>query len=401
MPSYSYKAVDKLGRLAIGQVDAFNEVDLEIRLERMGLDLITFRPAARSTSLFNSKKVSNQDLVMFCFQLEQLSSAGVPLLECLGDLRESSNNPYFQKVLGAVSAEVEGGKMLSQALAEHPGVFSDVFVSLIDAGEQTGQLPVVLNNLFNTIRWQDELMSQTKKLLMYPAFVAVVVMAAVVFLMTYLVPQMVSFLRNMGQELPLNTQILIAVSNAFVNYWWLVIGLPVVVVVALAAIIRANPAARYRFDLLKLNLPITGPILHKIIMARFARYFALMYQTGIPILEAIKICQNIVGNRVVADALARVHAQINAGDAMSESFRNAGLFPQLVVRMIKVGENTGALDKSLLNISYFYDRDVNDAMQKMLKMIEPALTVILGGILAFIMFSVLGPVYDSFSKLKI
>lgn len=401
MPSFSYKAVDKLGRIALGQVDALNEVDLEIRLERMGLDLITFRLATRSTSLFNRNKVSNQDLVMFCFQLEQLSSAGVPLLECLNDLRESSNNPYFQKVLGAISSEVEGGKMLSQALAEHPGVFSDVFVSLIDAGERTGQLPVVLNNLFHTIRWQDELMSQTKKLLAYPAFVAVVVSLAVVFLMIYVVPQMVSFLRNMGQELPLNTQILIAMSNAFVNYWWLILGLPVIAVVLLATTIRTNPAARYRFDLLKLNIPITGPILHKIIMARFARYFALMYQTGIPILDAIKICENIVGNRVVADALTRVHAQINAGDAMSESFRNAGLFPQLVVRMIKVGESTGALDKSLLNISYFYDRDVNDAMQKMLKMIEPALTVLLGGILAFIMFSVLGPVYDSFSKLKI
>jgi len=401
MPSFSYKAVDKLGRLAMGQVDAINEVDLEIRMERMGLDLITFRPATKSTSLFNNNKVSNQDLVMFCFQLEQLSSAGVPLLECLNDLRESSNNPYFQKVLGAVSAEVEGGKMLSQALAQHPGVFSDVFVSLIEAGEHTGQLPAVLNNLFNTIRWQDELMSQTKKLLAYPAFVAVVVMFAVVFLMTYLVPQMVSFLRNMGQELPLNTKILIAMSNAFVDYWWLIIGLPILIVIGLAAIIQSNPRARYRFDMLKLHLPVTGPILHKIIMARFARYFALMYQTGIPILDAIKICENIVGNQVVADALSRVHAQINAGDSMSESFRNAGLFPQLVVRMIKVGENTGGLDKSLLNISYFYDRDVNDSMQKMLKMIEPALTVILGAILAFIMFSVLGPVYDSFSKLKI
>lgn len=401
MPSFSYKAVDKLGRLAMGQVDAINEVDLEIRLERMGLDLITFRPATKSTSLFNRNKVSNQDLVMFCFQLEQLSSAGVPLLECLNDLRESTGNLYFQKVLGAVSAEVEGGKMLSQAMAEHPGVFSDVFVSLIDAGERTGQLPAVLNNLFNTIRWQDELMSQTKKLLAYPAFVAVVVLGAVAFLMTYLVPQMVSFLRNMGQELPLNTKILIAISNVFVDYWWLVIGLPILVVIGLAAAIKSNPSARYRFDKFKLDMPITGPILNKIIMARFARYFALMYQTGIPILDAIKISENIVGNRVVADALSRVHAQINAGDAMSESFRNAGLFPQLVVRMIKVGESTGGLDKSLLNISYFYDRDVNDSMQKMLKMIEPALTVILGGILAFIMFSVLGPVYDSFSKLKI
>ncbi len=401
MPSFSYKAVDKLGRLAMGQVDAINEVDLEIRLESMGLDLITFRPASKSTLLFNRNKVSNQDLVMFCFQLEQLSSAGVPLLECLNDLRESTGNLYFQKVLGAVSAEVEGGKMLSQAMAEHPGVFSDVFVSLIDAGERTGQLPAVLNNLFNTIRWQDELMSQTKKLLAYPAFVAVVVLGAVAFLMTYLVPQMVSFLRNMGQELPLNTKILIAISNVFVDYWWLVIGLPVLIVIGLMAAIKSNPSTRYRFDKLKLDMPITGPILNKIIMARFARYFALMYQTGIPILDAIKISENIVGNRVVADALSRVHAQINAGDAMSESFRNAGLFPQLVVRMIKVGESTGGLDKSLMNISYFYDRDVNDSMQKMLTMLEPALTVILGAILAFIMFSVLGPVYDSFSKLKI
>jgi type IV pilus assembly protein PilC len=400
MPSFNYRAVDKSGQLALGQIDALNEVDLEIRLEHMGLDLITFRLAKKSTSLFNRNKVSNQDLVMFCFQLEQLSSAGVPLLECLNDLRESNTNPYFQKVLGAISAEVEGGKMLSQALAEHPSVFSDVFVSLIDAGEQTGQLPVVFNNLFNTIRWQDELMSQTKKLLAYPAFVAVVVLGAVAFLMSYLVPQMVSFLRNMGQELPWNTKLLIAMSNAFVNYWWLVIGVPILIVIGLATYIQTNPLARYRFDMIKLNLPITGPILHKIIMARFARYFALMYQTGIPILDAIKICENIVGNRVVADALSRAHAQINAGDSMSESFRNAGLFPPLVVRMIKVGENTGALDKSLLNISYFYDRDVNDSMQKMLKMIEPALTVLLGGILAFIMFSVLGPVYDSFSKLK-
>jgi len=228
-----------------------------------------------------------------------------------------------------------------------------------------------------------------------------VVMGAVAFLMSYLVPQMVSFLHNMGQELPWNTKLLIALSDIFVHYWWLVISVPILLVLIIATSINANPLARYRFDMLKLNMPVTGPILHKIIMARFARYFALMYQTGIPILDAIKICENIVGNRVVADALSRAHAQINAGDSMSESFQNAGLFPPLVVRMIKVGENTGALDKSLLNISYFYDRDVNDSMQKMLKMIEPALTVVLGAILAFIMFSVLGPVYDSFSKLKI
>jgi type IV pilus assembly protein PilC len=165
--------------------------------------------------------------------------------------------------------------------------------------------------------------------------------------------------------------------------------------------VQRSPDARYKFDYIKLNLPVIGEILQKIILARFARYFALMYQTGIPILDAIKTCEEIVANRVVADALSRAQQQINAGDSMSESFKNAGLFPPLVVRMIRVGESTGGLDKSLLKISYFYDRDVNESIEKMMKMIEPTLTVVLGAILAFIMFSVLGPVYDSFGKLNI
>lgn len=401
MATFNYRAIDQAGRHAQGQIDAINEVDLELRLERMGLDLITFRSSTKSTSAFTNNKVSNRDLVMFCFQLEQLTSAGVPILEGLNDLRESTQNPYFQKVLGAISGEVEGGKMLSQALAEHPEVFNEVFVNLVGAGEQTGQLPAVFDNLSNTLKWQDELLSQTKKLLAYPLFVLVVVLAAVAFLMVYLVPEMVKFLNSLGQELPLNTRILIFISNAFVNYWWLILTLPLVLAAGAVIYVKQSAEARYRFDYLKLKLPITGDILHKIIMARFARYFALMYQTGIPILQAIKTCEKIVGNRVIADALSRAHAQINAGDSMSESFHNAGLFPPLVVRMIKVGESTGALDKSLLNISYFYDRDVNELMQKMLKLLEPALTVILGLILAFIMVSVLGPVYDSFSKMKL
>ena len=401
MATFNYKAIDQTGRHAQGQIDAHNEADLEIRLERMGLDLITFKSTEKSTKAFTQNKVNNRDLVMFCFQLEQLTSAGVPIIDGLNDLRESTQNPYFQKVLGALAGEVEGGQMLSQAMAEHPDVFDEVFVNLVAAGEQTGQLATVFQNLSETLKWQDELMSQTKKLLAYPLFVFVVVMAAVTFLMIYLVPEMVKFLNSLGQELPLNTRILIAISNAFVNYWWLILALPVLMVTGVAGYIRQSPEARYRFDYIKLKLPLTGEILHKIIMARFARYFALMYQTGIPILDAIKTCEKIVGNRVIADALSRAHAQINAGDSMSESFRNAGLFPPLVVRMIKVGENTGALDKSLLNVSYFYDRDVNEMMQKMLKLLEPALTVVLGLILAFIMMSVLGPVYDSFGKMKL
>jgi len=401
VPTYNYKAVDQIGRPAHGQVDAMNEVDLELRLERIGLSLITFRAVTKSATVFSAKKVNLQDLVMFCFQLEQLTSAGVPLLEGLGDLRDSNPNPHFQKILAAVIDDVEGGTQFSAALANHPRVFNNVFVSLVKAGEQTGNLPEVFENLATTLKWQYELISQTKRLVAYPAFVLFVVLGAITFLMIYLVPQMVSFLRNMGQELPIQTKILIFISNAFVDYWWLILSLPVLFIAGLKIVVSKVPEARYRFDYIKLHLPVTGDILQKIILARFARYFALMYQTGIPILDAIKTCEDIVSNRVVADALNRVHQQINAGDSMSESFHNAGLFPPLVVRMIKVGENTGALDKSLLKIAYFYDRDVSESIESMLKMLEPALTVILGAILAFIMFSVLGPVYDSFSKLKL
>ena len=208
MATFNYKAIDQTGRHAQGQIDALNEVDLEIRLERMGLDLITFKSTEKSKKVFSQSKVNNRDLVMFCFQLEQLTSAGVPILDGLIDLRESTANPYFQKVLGAIAGEIEGGKMLSQALAEHPDVFDEVFVNLVAAGEQTGQLPTVFDNLASTLKWQDELLSQTKRLLAYPLFVFVVVMAAVTFLMVYLVPEMVKFLNSLGQELPLNTRIL-------------------------------------------------------------------------------------------------------------------------------------------------------------------------------------------------
>ena len=401
MATYNYKAIDQAGRPAQGDIDAINEVDLEIRLERMGLDLITFSITQKTQTSIRRNKVSNLDLVMFCFQLEQLTSAGVPLLEGLQDLQGSIENPYFQKITGALVAEVESGKVLSQAMAAYPHVFNEVFVNLVLAGEKTGKLSAVFDNLANTLKWQDELFSQTKRLLAYPLFVMVVVMGAVTFLMVSLVPQLVSLLQNLGQELPLRTKVLIAISHAFVNYWWLIISLPILLAASVGAYIKSSDHARYQFDYIKLHLPITGEILHKIIMARFARYFGLMYQTGIPILEAIKTCEKIVANRVVADALNRVHQQINAGDSMSEAFRNAGLFPPLVVRMIKVGESTGALDKALLNVSYFYDRDVNEKMQRMLSLLEPTLTVILGIILGLIMLSVLGPFYDMFSKLKI
>jgi type IV pilus assembly protein PilC len=401
VPSYQYKAIDQLGRPAQGHMEALNEIDLELRLKHIGLDMLTFKQTANATSINLSSRVSTKDLMMFCFHLEQLTSAGVPLLDGLADLRESTANPHLKRVVGGVINEIEGGKMLSQALGEFPSIFDGVFVNLIKAGEQTGRLPEVFSNLADSLRWQDELKAQTQRLLMYPAFTFVVVIGAVAFLMMYLVPQIASLLVNMGIELPFSTKAMIWLSEVFVKYWGAILGVPVIALIGGFILLKKSDNARYRMDYLLLNIPVIGDIMKKLLLARFARYFALMYQTGIPVLDAIKTCENIMGNQVVANALNRAHNQINAGDSMSESFASAGLFPPLVVRMIKVGENTGGLDRSLLKISYFYDRDVNEAIQKMLALLEPALTVFLGLILGIIMVSVLGPVYDSFSKLNI
>ena len=382
-------------------MDAFNEIDLELRLKRMGLDLISFREGGYRRALHAESRVQLPDLIMFCFQMEQLIRAGVPMLESLADLRDSTEHPGFKETIGQLISEVEGGLMLSHAMALHPKVFGQVFVSLVRAGEQTGRLPEVFENLATTLKWQHELISQTKRLLIYPLFVLVVVLGAAAFLMTYLVPQMAGFLKNMGQELPIQTRVMIAISDAMITNWWLFAIIPILIIMGIIYALKKSERLRYRYDYWLLQLPVTGEVFHKIIMARFTRYFSLMYKAGIPILDAIRNCQDIVGNKAISDGLERAYQQISSGESMSESFHNLGLFPPLVIRMLRVGESTGALDVSLLNVSYFYDRDVKDAVDRMLKLLEPTLTVILGLVLAAIMFSVLGPVYDSLSKMKI
>jgi type IV pilus assembly protein PilC len=221
------------------------------------------------------------------------------------------------------------------------------------------------------------------------------------FLLLYLVPQVVTLLKSMGMPLPLQTRILIGLSNFTANYWYVVVMTPIIAVLGITYFIRTDPKGQYYFDYIKLRLPVTGAILQKIILARFSNFFALMYQSGITILDAIRTSEEIVGNRVIADGLQRAGQQINAGESMSEAFGNLGLFPPLVIRMIRVGENTGALDSALLNISYFYTRDVREAIDKALKLLEPTMTLVLGGILALILFSVLTPIYDILGKIKV
>ncbi|HJV92868.1 MAG TPA: type II secretion system F family protein [Azonexus sp.] len=396
---FDYKAVSAEGRMTYGRLDAINLVDLEMRLKRMELDLVTGN-LVEHRALFGTRSIPRPELINFCFHLEQLARAGVPILDGLTDLRDSIEHPRFREVIAVLIENIEGGQTLSQAMSIHTDVFSQVFVNLVRAGESSGQLPEVLVSLTESLKWEDELASHTKKLLMYPAFVATVVLAATFFLMIYMVPQLKLFVKNMGQVLPLQTQVLFFVSDLLVNFWYLFLLAPIVAFAVGQFVIRTDPMARLRLDGLKLRLPMVGPILKKIILSRFANTFAMLYASGIPILESIRTTQDIVGNRVVRQALQRVEQSIREGRNVAAAFHDVGLFPPLIVRMLRVGENTGGLDKALLNVSYFYTRDVKESVSKAQALIEPMLTLFMGALLGWIMLSVLGPIYDVISKIK-
>lgn len=396
---FDYKAVSAEGRMIYGRLDAINAVDLEMRLKRMELDLVTATQLAPKT-LFGGRKIPRPELINFCFHLEQLSRAGVPLLEGLTDLRDSIEHPRFREVIAGLIESIEGGQTMSQGMSAHPDVFSQVFINLIRAGEGSGQLPEVLVSLTESLKWEDELASHTKKLLMYPAFVATIVLAATFFLMIYMVPQLKMFVKNMGQSLPVHTQVLFFISDLLVNYWYIFLSLPVIAFVILQLVLRSNPLARLRLDGIKLGLPVVGPILKKIILSRFANTFAMLYASGIPILESIRTTQDIVGNLAMRQALQRVEQSIREGRNVASAFHDVGMFPPLVVRMLRVGENTGGLDKALLNVSYFYTRDVKESVSRAQALIEPMLTLFMGALLGWIMLSVIGPIYDIISKIK-
>lgn len=398
MALFSYRAIDEEGQFANGKLDAINAIDLELRLKRMGLDLITFDQLKQGALM--RRRISRRDLITFCFHLEQLIRAGVPIIEALVDLRDTVEGG-FRETVASLLEDIEGGKKLSEAMQLHPATFDQVFTSLIRAGEEAGQLPEVLAKLGENLKWQDELASQTKKAMLYPAFVGAVVALLVFALMVFLVPQLASTLKTLaGGNLPTETKVLIAISDVFRRFWYLILGIPIVAIITVFVLARTSREFQQTLDGLSLRLPIIGPIRTKIVMARFTTFFALMYQSGIGVLDCIQISEKIVGSPVIENGLKRIGREITEGTAITQAFQNARLFPPLVLRMLKVGESTGALDDALLNVSYFYNRDVRESIGKLQEMIQPMLTMLLGGIFVAIIATIFNPLYDVISKVK-
>ena len=400
MACYRYTAVDAEGRRLKGCADADNIDMLDARLSQRRLTLIRAWPQRKKSGFSLNRKVGRRELIHFCFQMEQMISAGVGLLEALQDFAETLDSGRLRDVVTNVAEKIEAGATFSEALTDFPDVFPQLFVNLIRAGEQSGELGQVLGHLTESLKWQDEMISRTKKALAYPLFVSVVVLAVVTFMMIYVVPQITGFIVSMGGELPWHTRLLITVSQLMTDWWPWLFGGPAVAILVWGMILKRNRQVRLWFDGIKLRVWVVGPVLQKIVMARFTHYFSLLFQAGLPVLECIDLCVGVVGNAFIARALEDARDRIVQGETVSEALADSGLFPRLVIRLLKVGERTGDLGNALSNVNYFYKRDVDDAIGRMQAMIEPTLNIVIGAIMGWVMMSVLSPVYDMISRVQ-
>ncbi|THB70973.1 MAG: type II secretion system F family protein [Gammaproteobacteria bacterium] len=401
MATYLYKAIDANGKRIKGQLEANNPQDVELRLQKMDLEPIVYKPVNTAKISFIKSRVTRKDLIAFTFHMEQLIKAGVPILETLTDLRDSlPQNSGLKPVATGLIEEIEGGKNFSGALENFPKIFNKIYISTVKVGEESGNLHHVLFELAEMLKWQEKIAAQAKKMMMYPIIAGTVISGVVLFLMIYLVPQLVTFLKSTGNEIPPATQALIATSDFISTYWYIIIPTPIVLAIALKISHSRSEYMRYVIDDAILHLPLFGSLTHKLKIARFTKYFALMYESGITVLDTLNMSKSVVNNVVIEQSIERARNQISQGETISNSFKNVGMFPPFVTRMMGIGETGGSLDTALNNVCEFYTREANDTIDKIEPMIVPILTVVLASILGWIMYAVIGPIYDVISKLS-
>lgn len=387
-----------------GIVSAANEQDLFNRLQESGLSLLDCKEMnekANKLAALTAARVKTRDLIQMFVHLEQLQRAGVPLLDALSDVRDTAESTRLRDIMGDVYAEVSAGSSLSNALSKHPMIFQPIFISLLNAGEETGNLTNAFAQVIKHLKWTDAMAVKIKKATRYPKILLVVVFGVVGLMMGYVVPEVVGFLKNIDQELPPVTLALIATSE-FVVAYGLYIAISVVVFIFLLKVARTmSEDVRYYTDYLALRTPVFGPLIRKISLSMFCQTFAVLFTSGLEILKCLDAAKKTSTNLVLTEALDNVRTQVQEGSPISAALNRSGEFPSLVVRMIKIGEESGNLTGVLEQVAEFYDRDVNEAVDAMIQMIEPALTVILGGIMLWIAAAVFGPVYDSFGKMGV
>ncbi|MBF0145056.1 MAG: type II secretion system F family protein [Magnetococcales bacterium] len=400
MGEFLYRAADKKGRISHGRIQALNTKDLELKLSRMGLWLIDIRSSEQHQLRSRRRIIGRKLLILFCLHMEQMLKAGASIPDAIDEIRRSLPHPRFRDVMAAITEDIRGGKGLSEAMVPYPELFPSVFSSLVRVGEKTGQLTGIFRALADNLKWEDELASRAVQAIRYPAIVGLVVMALFFFLMLFLAPRLMEFIPKMGGEIPLYTLILFEVSRIVVHWWWLMLLIPVGLVAGLGYVRRFSPELDVGLDAWLLRVWLVGPLIRKFFLVRFTTHFTLMYRAGIPVLDALAINERLTANKVLSQLIRRVHDRVAEGQAVSAALRDEAVLPPPLPRLLEAGEASGQLDGAMEHVSYFLDREVRERIDGLQAMVEPVLTLVMGGLLGWVILSVFGPIYETISHVR-
>lgn len=402
------------GRPVRGTLSAVNEVDLYNQLQTAGLELVQCSTLSKKKTFLSGlarNKILLRDLIQFFIHMEQMQSAGVPLLDALSDIRDGAENDQMRDMMSEIHRDVRDGAALSEALDKHPKVFKALYISLIQSGEDTGDLTSVYLQLVRYLKWVDAMQTKVKKATRSPMITGAVVMGVVTFMMSVVVPQIVGFLKYLDLELPWFSVWLIATSNFFVQPQFYILGLPVygMIIVLLTPILiavsfitlrKSSDTVAYKIDSLLLVAPIAGNLIRKITIARYSQTFASLFASGIDVIGALKSARKTVSNLALIDAMEGVEIYVQSGSPLSDALNASGEFPSMVIRMVKIGEESGNLAVVLDQVSEFYTKDVDEAIDALIEMIQPTLTIILALVIVWIAAGSLGPIYMNLGNMS-
>lgn len=404
MAQFRFSGRDAQGRKISGSRQAASAEALagELLAERitpLSIDAQAEKAAAdqdilrQLNKLLGRERVELEELIIFCRQMYSLSKAGVPIIRAIGGLAESTRNPYFGEVLQTLRSDLEGGNAMAASLASHPRVFNPLFVSMISVGENTGQLDQAFRQLAGYLEMERETRKRIKQATRYPLFVLIAMSVALAVINLLVIPAFSKVFAQFHAELPLPTRILIGFSE-FMQQWWWLLGMGLAAgIVAFVRWIATEPGALV-WDRYKLKLPIVGPIFERIALARFTRTFAMMYRAGLPLLQTLSINSHTVGNRHIGTAITAMREGVERGEALTRGAAASGLFTPLVLQMMAVGEETGALDDLFVEVADFYEQEVDYDLKRLADAIEPILIVAMGIMVLILALGVFLPMWE-------
>ena len=413
MPVYEYKGINKSGKPAKGVLDADNPRALKDELRKKGIFLSGYKvagdapakaskpgraPAAPSKRRF-SKRVKVMELAEFTRQIATLLKAAIPVVDCLTAVAKQVENPRLGRVLNEVRRSVTEGQSLAAAMADHPGVFNDLYVNMVKAGESSGTLDIVFFRLADFTESQAKLVSRIKGAMTYPVVMMVVGIAIVSLMMVFVVPKLTAMFTDMGQKLPFITLALIAVSEYFQN-WWHVTFFGAGGLIMWLNRYRKSDGGKPHWDRLVLRLPLLGPMLRMVAMARFSRTLGTLLRSGVPILNALEIVKHVVGNIVLADVIEEARESVQEGNTLAKPLEASGHFPPMMVHMIAVGEQSGQVEEMLDNVSSSYEMQVDSKLNVLTALLEPLMILVMGVAVALIVFAILTPMLQMNELLK-